>query len=106
MSRYIEIELPQDLRAGLTLEVGDVLRVWATGGRVASGAGVVELLGPLLTGVVGTNGEILSPTGGPNVLLLRALRAGRATVELSTGDPWHNAQTRTLEITVATYPTS
>lgn len=101
MSRLIEIEQPRELRAGLTLEVGDVLKVWATGGRVASGAGVVELLGPLLTSVVGTNGEVLAPAGGPNVLLLRALSPGRAAVDLFTGDPWGDAQTQKLEITVA-----
>lgn len=101
MSRLVEIDQTQDLQAGLTLAAGDVLKFWATGGRVVSGAGVVELLGPLLTSVLGTNGEILSPVGGPNVVLLRALRPGRATVELITGDPWGAARTRALEINVA-----
>jgi len=101
MSRLIEIEQTQDLPSDFTLGVGDVLKFWATGGRVQSGAGVVELLGPLLTSVVGTNGEILSPMGGPNVVLLRALQPGRVTIDVITGDPWGAVQTRTLEINIA-----
>ena len=100
MSRFIEIDPMQDLPSDVTLGDGDVLRVWAAGGRVESGSGVVELLGPFLTGVLGTNGEILSPMGAPNVVLLRALHSGRVTVDLITGDPWGTALTRTLEITV------
>jgi hypothetical protein len=101
MRRLIEIEQTQDLPPDFTLGVGDVLKFWATGGRVESGAGVVELFGPLLTSVVAANGEILSPMGGPNVVLLHALRLGRATVDLVTGDPWRAVRTQTLKITVA-----
>lgn len=100
MSRLIEVQHAQDLPTSLTIGVGDVLRFGATGGHVHSGAEVVEILGPFLPGVVGDNGEILSPMGSPNAMLFVARRPGRATIDVVTGDPWHATETTALDITV------
>ena len=100
MGRLIEIEPAQDLPPSLNICVGDLLKFWASGGRVESGAEVCEMLGPFLTSVVGTNDELLSPSGAPNVVLFLARRPGQATIDIVTGDPWHATQTTTLKLTV------
>jgi hypothetical protein len=100
MSRLIEVQHAQDLPTSLTIKVGDVLYFGATGGHVHSGAEIVEILGPFLPGVVGDNGEILSPIGAPNTVLFFARRPGRATIDVVTGDPWHAPETTALSITV------
>lgn len=101
MGRLIEIEQAEELPPGLNIRVGDLLRFWASGGRVRSGAEAVEMLGPFLTGVVGANNELLSPLGAPNVVLFLARRPGEAVVEIVTGDPWHAARTTILKLSVA-----
>ena len=100
MGRLIEIEPSQELPPTLTLSVGDLLKLWATGGRVEPGADAVEILGPFITSVIGNNGSVLAPMGSPNVILLFARRPGRATIDVVTGDPWRSTQTLRLEITV------
>jgi hypothetical protein len=100
MGRLIEVQHAQDLPTSLTIRVGDVLVFGATGGHVYSGAEVVEILGPFLPGVLGDNGQILSPMGAPNAVLFLARRTGRATIDVVTGDPWHAPKTTTLDITV------
>jgi hypothetical protein len=101
MGRLIEIEQAQDLPASLNINVGDLLKFWASGGRVAAGAEVVEMLGPFLTSVLGQNRELLSPMGAPNVVLFLARRSGQATIDIVTGDPWRATETTTLRLTVA-----
>jgi hypothetical protein len=84
----------------MTITVGDVLFFRATGGHVHSGAEVVEILGPFVRGVVGDNGQIISPMGAPNRVLFLARHPGRATIDVVTGDPWHVPKTTALTITV------
>ena len=100
MGRLIEIQQTQDLPPSLTIQVGDVLLFGATGGHVQSGADVVKILGPFLTGILGDNGQIMSPMGAPNTVLFLARRPGRATIDVVTGDPWHAPQTTPLDIIV------
>ena len=100
MGRLIEVQQEQGFPSRLTIQVGDVLVFGATGGHVRSSADVVEILGPFLPGVVGDNGQILSPMGAPNAVLFLARRPGRAMIDVVTGDPWHAPQTTTLDITV------
>jgi hypothetical protein len=99
MGRLIEVQGPQ-LPACLTIAVGDLLHFAASGGHVRSGVEVVQMLGPLLSAVLGTNGEILSPMGAPNNVLFLALRAGHASIDVVMGDPWHAPQTTRWEIDV------
>lgn len=101
MGRLIDIEPEQELPPSLNVSVGDLLKFWACGGRVESGAEVCEMLGPFLTGVLGQNDELLSPEGAPNVIMFLARRPGQATIDIITGDPWHATQTATLKLTVA-----
>ncbi|HML13338.1 MAG TPA: hypothetical protein VK456_08540 [Xanthobacteraceae bacterium] len=100
MGRLIEVQDPTSVQEGLTIEVGDVLLFRATGGRIRSGADAVELLGPFVESVVGTNGQIFSPTAPPNTLLLRASHPGQADVEVVTGDPWREHGSTRIAITV------
>jgi hypothetical protein len=100
MGRLIEIEHVGEGSPTLTVHVGDVLLFKATGGHVQSGDDVVEMLGAFLPAIQGDNGNILTPMGAPNTVLFRALRPGRASIDVVTGDPWHAPQTTTLGITV------
>jgi hypothetical protein len=103
MARLIEIQDLQNVKhvpEPLALHVDDILMFRATGGRIRANADVVELLGPFVPGVIGTNGEILSPIGAPNRVMFRACHPGLVTVEVITGDPWHIVQTITLNLVV------
>jgi hypothetical protein len=100
MGQLIEVQHAQDLPTGLTIRAGDVLIFGATGGHVHSGAEVVEILGPFVRGVLGDNGQIISPMGAPNRVLFLARQPGRARIDVVTGDPWHAPKTTALSITV------
>jgi len=100
MGQLIEVQHAQDLPTRLTLTVGDVLIFRATGGHVHSGAEVVEILGPFVRGVVGDNGQIISPMGAPNRILFLARHPGQATIDVVTGDPWRAPDTTALILTV------
>lgn len=105
MGRLIEVQNPFDLAANVTIEVGDVFVFDATGGQVRAGAQVVELLGSFLQAVVGGQGQIVAPMGGPNKVLFHARHPGRAKIDVMTGDPWRPPPTTTtLNITVAPHP--
>jgi hypothetical protein len=102
MTRLIEIDDIGGCPPSLTLAPGDLLRFAATGGRMRSGAGVVEMLGPFVPGMLtDADGEILSPEGPPGTVMFLARRPGRARVEVISGDPFYATQTTTLEIIVA-----
>lgn len=98
--RLIEVQDVQRCAAPLSLRAGDVLLLHASGGRVRSGAGVVEVLGPLVQATVGTGGGVVTPAGPPNVVLVRAWQPGRATLEVMSGDPFAGAQRSALEVEV------
>jgi len=100
MGRLIEVQNAPGLPSSLTLRVGDVLRFNATGGHVQSGHDVIEMLGAFLPAVLGDNGDLLTPMGAPNTVLFRALKAGQATIDIVTGDPWRAHQTTTLGIVI------
>ena len=99
MGRLIEVQNTLNVPSNLSLQVGDILLFKATGGHVLSGT-VVEMLGAFLEAILADNGNILTPMGAPNTVLFRALRPGRATIDVVTGDPWQAVQTTTLAITV------
>jgi hypothetical protein len=99
MARLIEIQHVKDCPARLAIQVGDLLLIAASGGRIQSGA-AVELWGPYLPAVAATTGEIVAATGSPNAIALRAREIGGAVVEVFIGDPWHETQTTVLLITV------
>ena len=100
MSRLIEVQLLGDYHAPLTVRVGDVLLVRATGGRVRDGSSAVELWGSYLPAVIDDTGAVVSPMGAPNALLVRACQPGSASLDLFSGDPWHTPRTTTLNISV------
>jgi hypothetical protein len=87
MERLIEVTDASLVGSRLAVRVDDLLIVDAVGGRVASGEAVAELLGPLMRSVVGTHGQVVTPTGGPNVLVVRAVHPGAAQLELAFGTP-------------------
>jgi hypothetical protein len=100
MALLIEVQDVNISPSPLTVHPGDVLFLRAAGGRIRSGADVVEFLGPFLSAVVGDDGTILTPMGPPNTILLRARRPGRAVIDVVTGDPFHHPQTTELILTV------
>jgi hypothetical protein len=86
MARYIELpNAPESRPSRLRLGVGDVLRCPGTG--VRTGDECVEVLGVLAESVVGTDGTILTHSGTPNVVLIRARSPGLARIEIVTGRP-------------------
>jgi hypothetical protein len=100
VSRYIDIRPDEEgLPSELVLTVGDVVRFAATGGHVRSGTGV-ELLGILNDSVVGTDGSVLTPLGPPGAVLFRAESAGRAVVDVVSGDPFRSPVTRSVVVRV------
>lgn len=100
MARLIEVPDAEKCASDLPLQVGDVLRFHASGGRIGAGGDVVEMLGPFLEAIVGEDGNVLTPMGAPNVVLVRARRAGRAAIDVITGDPWRMPQTTRVGISV------
>jgi hypothetical protein len=100
MGRLIEVQHVQDLPTRLTIGVGDVLIFGASGGHVRSGAEVVGILGSFARGVLGENGQIISPMGAPNRVMFRACHPGQATIDVVEGDPWHATKITALSITV------
>ena len=100
MSRLIEVEDVLELPDRLRLAVGDLLRIAASGGHVRDGTRTVEMLGPFLTSVVGTNGDVIAPMGPPNTVFFLVRGLGDATIDVVTGDPWHAPRTTVLELSV------
>jgi len=100
MSRLIKVESASECPSSLTLKVGDVLLLAATGARVRSGSDVIAISGPFVPGVVGDDGRVYSPETAPNAVIILAHRSGRAAIDVITGDPWHAARTTSLVVTV------
>ena|ERR1043165_6546394 len=100
MPRLIEVQDVAAPAPHLTAQTGDVLLFRAAGARLLSGSGVLEPLGPFVTAVLAGTGEVLTPEGPPNTVLVRANGPGRAQLEVISGDPFHNPQTVTWTVSV------
>jgi hypothetical protein len=100
MGRLIDVQDAPFSFQAITVKVGDLIQFGATGGRVQSRTGVLEMWGPFLPAVVGENGEILTPSSAPNTVFFSARRPGRATIVVISGDQWRGSETTTLEISV------
>ena len=100
MSRLITVDLVGDaIPDEVVVAVGDVLRFDASGGRVREGD-AVEIVGIFTDGILGTDGQALSPMGPPNAVMFRARQPGTAEIDVVTGDPWHSPSTRSLTVVV------
>ncbi len=85
----------------LTIHIGDVLVVRASGGSIVTGEARIERLGPFMTGLpIGNSNEMLAPMGSPNTIMFLARSTGPATIEVATGDPYFNPQFTRVEIQV------
>jgi hypothetical protein len=100
MSKLIEIGPTQGLPARLAIKVGDVLKFRATGARVPSPTNVLEIIGFYISSVVGDDGQVLTPMGAPNAVLIIGRHPGRAMLEVVTGDPWNGGRTTKLQVDV------
>jgi len=100
MGRLIEVQVAPDSPTSLTVAVGDLLQFAASGGHVRRSPDVVEMVGPFLSAVVGSDGSILAPAGAPSTVFFLAQRPGHATIDVVTGDPWHQPQTTVFHISV------
>jgi hypothetical protein len=99
VARLVDAQNLAELPAHLTLNLGDVLVLPASGARVQRGADVLEVLGAYIPGLVHEDGRVLAPMGAPNTVLIRASQVGSATILVMTGDPWHGPPT-TISLTV------
>lgn len=91
MAKLIEVQNVHACSSSLIVEQGDLVEFWATGGRVVTGAGV-ECIGIFITAVVGNDGQVRAPMGAPNRVAFLARQAGRAMIEIATGDPFRGSQ--------------
>src|SRR5262245_59108733 len=100
MGRLIEVANVSTCPSPMTVHVGDALLLRAAGGRVLPGNGVVELLGPFVTAVLGTDGSVVSPASLPNAVLCLARGAGEARIEVMAGEVFYSPRQTELDITV------
>jgi hypothetical protein len=100
MPRLIEIPKAEDGPPSLTIAVGDCLLFRASGGRIAQGGPCVELCGPFFPAFVAPSGEVISPQGSPDSVLVLARAPGPATLEIFRGDAWRGSHKITVAITV------
>jgi hypothetical protein len=103
VGRFVDLDpsRPGGLPPTLQVRVGDLLRFRASGGRVVRGEGCVRLLGSFTPAVLSTADTVLSPEGGPTMVVLWAVEPGSAAVEVVTGDPWRTVTTSRVEVLVA-----
>jgi hypothetical protein len=99
VARLIEV---QDVGAYslVTLRTGDALLLRAAGVRIQEGGDVIEVIGPFVAAVLGDSGDVITPMGPPNTILLRARQSGRAVIDVITGDPFYAPGTTTLNLDV------
>ena len=101
MARLIDIQDAATCPSPLAVRNGDVLLFRAAGARLgADGEAVVELLGSFVPAVLAGNGEVLSPMGPPDTVLLLARQPGQASIVVITGDPFHSPRETALCIVV------
>jgi hypothetical protein len=98
MSRLIELQEVKHCRGPLTIRVGDVLLISASGGRIQSGTSI-ELGGPYLPATAVAS-EVVTAMGTPHTMLAWARQRGPAALEVVTGDPWQVSETNILHIIV------
>lgn len=100
MARLIEVHDARACPTPLVIRPGDVLMFTAVGGRLISGGEVAELSGPFTQAVVGDDGDVYSPAGPPNRIIVSARRPGRALIEVFTAEPFSTPHITALKITV------
>jgi hypothetical protein len=99
MGRFIEIgagSIPRQL----TLAVGDLLRLPVSGGRILDGSDCVQIIGPLTSAAIGTNGRVIAPAATPNVMFLLAVASGSATLSLAVGRNLRVPSTMALDLNI------
>lgn len=100
MGRLIEVQAPRKGPPRVTIQVGDVLLFKAAGCGVREGEAFVDILGPFLPAILVDHGEILTPQGPPNTVLVRALNPGQAVLDVITGNPFYETRTAAWAIMV------
>ena len=101
MGRLIDYQPAVAPGSRLTINVGDVVVIKASGARIQRGAKGVEIFGPLMSSVVGDTGEVFSPIGTPNTILIVARGVGHAILELTFGDLWRAPKRLTIDLEIA-----
>src|SRR4051812_46105876 len=100
MPRLIDVSSLSPLPRAVSLRVGDLLLVRATGGSVIAG-NAIEALGQFGAAAVTPDGTVLAAMGGPDAVVFIARAPGRAEIEVVRGDPWQGPrQAAVIELTV------
>jgi hypothetical protein len=86
MPRLIDVPSQTPLPSVISLRMGDLLLVRATGGAVVAGV-AVECLGALGAAALHPDGSVLAAMGSPDAVVFRAHEPGRATIEVVRGPP-------------------
>ena len=100
MPRLIELADMKVCPSTLALRTGDMLIIRAIGCSIVSDTGSLELLGTLVSATIGDDDMILTPSGPPNVILLRASQEGRSRIAIHTGDPYRGPRKTFVDIKV------
>ncbi len=100
MAQLIEADILSPLPSKIFLKKGDMLFFRASGGQIKSGDGVIERLGPFVSGLLEADGNNISPMGGPNAVLFLARQPGKASINVVTGGDWSSPANSELEIVV------
>ncbi|MFC7738192.1 hypothetical protein ACFQX4_20730 [Roseomonas sp. GCM10028921] len=101
MGRLIDVVSIKDLPPAVMLQVGDLLLVRATGGRVLEGAETLQALGSFGAAALAPDGQVLAATGGPAAVAFLARMPGTARIEVMRGDPFGGPRSAvTVAVTV------
>jgi hypothetical protein len=99
MPRLVELQKVNACRQPLSIHVGDVLLIHASGGRIQSGSSL-ELGGPYLPATAVEPGEVLTAVGVPHTMLAWARHAGPTILEMISGDPWQRTERAIVHVNV------
>jgi|SRR4051812_13626018 len=100
MGRIIEVDDITALPDSIAVGRADVLILKVTGAQVTIGSHLLEMIGPLIPGVIAGNGQIISPEGAPNTIVLVARQSGEAQIQVATGNPFYTSGTKVIKVCV------
>src|SRR5689334_7014352 len=99
MAHLVTID-SQELPQKIFINAGDVLLFKATGGHPLSGSDVIAYIGVFSESFLLPTGEKIYPQGSPGIVLFKALRPGKALLNLVVKDAWSNPTSGSCEVNI------